>query len=290
MLRTADIIDDRCCAHHDGTGRSRLLYSLIGAQPAASTGCPQRVGFIAEARSFSLASTMWAKVNVWLPTIAVKGGPRPSDPSRFASARTGSMPRKSAKCISPCSGLAPAIILRAGAWTAHSTAIAAGRSLSGVRIAERGKFDLFFIADSLVSAANDHPSMQTRLEPTTTVAALSLVARSIGFGCTVSTSFSEPFNVARVFQSLAHLTKGRIAWNIVTSNSPDAHLNFSREATSSTTSVTRSRASSSTWCAGCGAVGTKAPSCATGRRASSSIGPRCMRSTTRAGILRCADR
>ena len=100
---------------------------------------------------------------------------------------------------------------------------------AGVRIAERGKFDLFFIADSLVSAANDHPSLQTRLEPTTTVAALSLVAHRIGFGCTVSTSFSEPFNVARVFQSLAHLTKARIAWNIVTSNSPDAHLNFSRE-------------------------------------------------------------
>jgi FMN-dependent oxidoreductase (nitrilotriacetate monooxygenase family) len=100
---------------------------------------------------------------------------------------------------------------------------------AGARIAERGKFDLFFIADSLVSAPNDHPSMQTRLEPTTTVAALGTVTRQIGFGCTVSTSFSEPFNVARVFQSLAHLTKGRIAWNIVTSNSPDAHLNFSKE-------------------------------------------------------------
>ena len=66
-------------------------------------------------------------------------------------------------------------------------------------IAERGKFDLFFLADGLVSAANDHPSMQTRLEPTTTVAALSFVARNIGFGCTVSTSFSDPFSVARVF-------------------------------------------------------------------------------------------
>ena len=100
---------------------------------------------------------------------------------------------------------------------------------AGIRIAERGKFDLFFIADSLVSVASDHPSMQTRLEPTTTAAALSLVARQIGIGCTVSTSFSEPFNVARVFQSLAHLTQGRIAWNIVTSSSPDAHLNFSRD-------------------------------------------------------------
>lgn len=100
---------------------------------------------------------------------------------------------------------------------------------AGVKIAERGKFDLFFIADSLVSAPNDHPSMQTRLEPTTTVAALSLVAKKIGFGCTVSTSFSEPFNVARVFQSLAHLTEGRVAWNVVTTNSPDAYLNFSRD-------------------------------------------------------------
>jgi len=99
---------------------------------------------------------------------------------------------------------------------------------AGVRIAERGKFDLFFLADSLVSVPNDHPSMQSRLEPTTTVAALSLVARRIGFGCTVSTSFSEPFNVARVFQSLAHLTQGRIAWNVVTTNAPDAYLNFSR--------------------------------------------------------------
>ena len=100
---------------------------------------------------------------------------------------------------------------------------------AGAKIAERGKFDLFFIADSLVSAANDHPSMQTRLEPTTTVAALSQSTSRLGFGCTVSTSFSEPFNVARVFQSLAHLTKGRVAWNIVTSNSPDAFMNFSRD-------------------------------------------------------------
>lgn len=100
---------------------------------------------------------------------------------------------------------------------------------AGVKIAERGKFDLFFIADGLVSAPNDHPSMQTRLEPTTTVAALSLVARKIGFGCTISTSFSDPFSVARVFQSLAHLTNGRIAWNIVTTNAPEAYRNFSRD-------------------------------------------------------------
>jgi FMN-dependent oxidoreductase (nitrilotriacetate monooxygenase family) len=72
--------------------------------------------------------------------------------------------------------------------------------------------------------------MQTRLEPTTTVAALSLAVRNVGFGCTVSTSFSDPFTVARTFRSLAHLTRGRIAWNVVTSSSADAALNFSRDA------------------------------------------------------------
>ena len=100
---------------------------------------------------------------------------------------------------------------------------------AGARIAERGRFDLFFIADSLVSAPNDHPSMQTRLEPTTTVAALSLVTRQVGLGCTVSTTFSEPFNVARTFQSLAHLSRGRVAWNIVTSSTAEAALNFNLE-------------------------------------------------------------
>lgn len=100
---------------------------------------------------------------------------------------------------------------------------------AGALIAERGKFDLFFIADSLVSAPNDHPSMQTRLEPTTTVAALSCATRHIGFGCTVSTSFSDPFTVARTFQSLQHLSRGRVSWNVVTSSSGDAAFNFSRE-------------------------------------------------------------
>ena len=100
---------------------------------------------------------------------------------------------------------------------------------AGARTAERGKFDLFFIADSLVYAPNDHPSFQTRFEPTTTVAALSLATRHVGLGATVSTSFSQPFTVARLFQSLQHLSKGRVAWNVVTSSSPNAALNFNME-------------------------------------------------------------
>jgi FMN-dependent oxidoreductase (nitrilotriacetate monooxygenase family) len=100
---------------------------------------------------------------------------------------------------------------------------------AGARIAERGKFDLFFISDSVGTGPNDHPSFQTRLEPTTTVAALSLVTRQIGIGATVSTSFSEPFTVARTFQSLQHLSRGRVAWNVVTSSSDLAARNFGRD-------------------------------------------------------------
>src|SRR6516164_6675822 len=100
---------------------------------------------------------------------------------------------------------------------------------AGARIAERGKFDLFFISDSLACSLNDHPSFQTRFEPTTAVAALSIATRRVGLGATVSTSFSQPFTVARTFQSLQHLSQGRVAWNVVTSSSDTAARNFSMD-------------------------------------------------------------
>jgi FMN-dependent oxidoreductase (nitrilotriacetate monooxygenase family) len=97
------------------------------------------------------------------------------------------------------------------------------------RIAERGKFDLFFISDSLAMDPGDHPSFVSRFEPTTLIGALSAVTRHIGLGATVSTSFGEPYHVARAFASLDHLSGGRVAWNVVTSTNSAAALNFSRE-------------------------------------------------------------
>ncbi len=96
-------------------------------------------------------------------------------------------------------------------------------------IAERGKFDLFFISDSAVMDPGDHPSFLNRFEPMTLLAALGMVTRHIGLGATVSTSFNEPFNVARAFSSLDHLSGGRAAWNVVTSSNKAAALNFSKE-------------------------------------------------------------
>src|SRR2546425_11455233 len=98
------------------------------------------------------------------------------------------------------------------------------------RHAERGKFDLLFVSDGLVMDPGDHPSFLCRFEPTTLISALSASTRYIGLGATVSTSFGEPYHVARTFGSIDHITKGRAAWNVVTSSAGKAALNFSREA------------------------------------------------------------
>ncbi|HJU16542.1 MAG TPA: LLM class flavin-dependent oxidoreductase [Stellaceae bacterium] len=97
------------------------------------------------------------------------------------------------------------------------------------QIAERGKFDLLFVSDGLVMDPGDHPSFLCRFEPTTLISVLSASTRHIGLGATVSTSFGEPYHVARIFASIDHLSQGRAAWNVVTSSAPKAALNFSRE-------------------------------------------------------------
>ncbi len=97
------------------------------------------------------------------------------------------------------------------------------------RIAERGKFDLLFISDSMVMEPTDHPSFMCRFEPTTLITVLSASTTHIGLGATVSTSFSEPFNVARIFGSIDHISGGRAAWNVVTSSNAKAALNFNRD-------------------------------------------------------------
>ena len=94
------------------------------------------------------------------------------------------------------------------------------------RIAERGKFDLLFISDSMSMDPTDHPSFMCRFEPTTLITALAGCTTHVGLGATVSTSFSEPFNVARMFGSIDHISGGRAAWNVVTSSNAKAALNF----------------------------------------------------------------
>jgi FMN-dependent oxidoreductase (nitrilotriacetate monooxygenase family) len=94
------------------------------------------------------------------------------------------------------------------------------------RTAERGKFDLIFVGDNLYADAGSHPSYTLRLEPLTMLAALAASTSHIGLGATVSTTYSDPFSVARAFASLDHVSNGRAAWNAVTTANSSAAANF----------------------------------------------------------------
>ncbi|GGF43285.1 monooxygenase [Aliidongia dinghuensis] len=96
--------------------------------------------------------------------------------------------------------------------------------------AERGKFDLFFLADGLTTGKDAHPSMVARFEPMTLLAALAMSTSRIGLAATVSTTYGEPFHVARAFSSLDHLSQGRAGWNVVTTSYARSAANFSRGA------------------------------------------------------------
>jgi FMN-dependent oxidoreductase (nitrilotriacetate monooxygenase family) len=96
------------------------------------------------------------------------------------------------------------------------------------RTAERGKFDLVFLADALNAAAGMHPSVLVRLEPITLLAALAMCTSHVGLAATASTTYTEPYNLARLFGSLDHISGGRAAWNVVTGAFAEAAANFSR--------------------------------------------------------------
>lgn len=98
-----------------------------------------------------------------------------------------------------------------------------------VQVAERGKLDLVFFADAVNTGLDAHPGMMLRFEPLTLLSALAMHTSRIGLVATVSTTYSEPYNVARAFASIDHLSGGRAGWNVVTGSSPDAAANFSRD-------------------------------------------------------------
>lgn len=95
--------------------------------------------------------------------------------------------------------------------------------------AEAGRFDLFFVGDALATSMYRLPSTMARLEPLTLLSALATHTKRIGLAATASTTFSDPFTLARAFSSLDHISRGRAAWNVVTSFSADVARNFSRE-------------------------------------------------------------
>lgn len=95
--------------------------------------------------------------------------------------------------------------------------------------AEAGKLDFLFVADGLYINEKSIPHFLNRFEPLTVLSALASVTTNLGLVGTLSTSYSEPFTVARQFASLDHLSKGRAGWNVVTSPLEGSAKNFSRE-------------------------------------------------------------
>jgi FMN-dependent oxidoreductase (nitrilotriacetate monooxygenase family) len=96
------------------------------------------------------------------------------------------------------------------------------------QLAENGKFDFLFVADSLSITEKSSPHYLNRFEPITILSALAGATSHIGLVATLTVSYSEPFNVARQFASLDHISGGRAGWNVVTSWLGDTAANFSK--------------------------------------------------------------
>jgi FMN-dependent oxidoreductase (nitrilotriacetate monooxygenase family) len=95
--------------------------------------------------------------------------------------------------------------------------------------AEAALFDSIFLADQLALGDDVAQAARTWLEPITVLAAIAVATNRIGMVATASTTYTEPFNLARQFASLDHISNGRVAWNIVTSWLATAAGNFGGE-------------------------------------------------------------
>ncbi|MEC5386421.1 LLM class flavin-dependent oxidoreductase [Uliginosibacterium sp. H3] len=127
------------------------------------------------------------------------------------------------------------------AWKQPNVPNEAGLTLAHYRnivtTAERAKLDFVFLADSMGVRASVQPDAAfertphlTHFEPITLLSALATFTQHIGLVATASTTYYEPFHVARLFASLDYLSGGRAAWNVVTSNGVGEAENFSAQA------------------------------------------------------------
>jgi len=103
------------------------------------------------------------------------------------------------------------------------------------QMSERAKFDLMFLADALavrdgkLDALSRWPQYMAYFEPITLLSAIAGLTERIGLVSTATTSYNEPYNIARKFASLDHISGGRAGWNVVTSANLSEAFNFGRE-------------------------------------------------------------
>jgi len=117
-----------------------------------------------------------------------------------------------------------------GAWrsdrTDPSAALSPAHWTEVARIAEDARFDVVFLADALTIGNQIATDSTERPDPIAVLGALSVVTRRIGLIGTASTTFSDPYTVARQFATLDHLSEGRVGWNIVTTALQSASAHF----------------------------------------------------------------
>ena len=130
------------------------------------------------------------------------------------------------------------VTIHTGAWRYPGARADANFSFEVIRAMarklEEGKFDAFFMADHLAvlnmpMEALKRSGTVTSFEPMTLLPALAMVTEHLGLVATGSTTYDEPFHVARRFSSLDHISGGRAGWNVVTTANPDASRNFGRD-------------------------------------------------------------
>ncbi|CAD2080719.1 LLM class flavin-dependent oxidoreductase [Jeotgalicoccus meleagridis] len=95
--------------------------------------------------------------------------------------------------------------------------------------AEDAAFSFLFVADGLYINDKSIPHFLSRFEPLTLLAALAPITSKIGLVGTVSTSYSEPYTIARQLMSIDHVSGGRAGWNVVTSPLEGSAKNFSKD-------------------------------------------------------------
>jgi N-acetyl-S-(2-succino)cysteine monooxygenase len=102
---------------------------------------------------------------------------------------------------------------------------------SAARVAEAAMFDLALLGDVPARSTDpadllSHLSKYDVLEPLTVITALAMVTKHIGYAATASTTYNQPYHIARRFASIDHVSAGRAAWNVVTTANPTEAYNF----------------------------------------------------------------
>lgn len=129
----------------------------------------------------------------------------------------------------------------AGGWRHPDAVVDAGfnydRWVEFAKLVERGKIDMMFLADGNGVNGIENRELLSRnpitrpvvIEPVSLLSALATATSHVGLVATATTTYDEPYSVARRYAALDWISKGRAGWNVVTSSNPEDAKNFSRE-------------------------------------------------------------